>query len=227
MCPHADAGWTDLDADGDIDLHDAALFAVLFGRQYFDYGPHREDAEAERLAMPLTQELRVPDYEYERVHRDLGLIREAYPDLSGVVDTPGIAGSALWVRLVSPEDRDGFDEMNAFFVVTSDHEFGFSPGLHGLHFCDNLNTPILALVYEQLDEVEYAHTSGALCLDDGCCCQQIDVTRFDNLFRYAFYYLSGLSPQGGVCYQTRTLETDEAGAVSLVGCSDTCLGGCP
>lgn len=220
VCNTQAASAFDTDNDGDVDLRDYSRFATAFLQEYFDYGQHREDPEAERLAIQLSGELRAPDDVYERVRRDLEILRQLYLDLQGAFDTPEYGSGSLLVRLVSPTNREMFDALNAFFLVTSDYQFHNDPGLHLLQFCDELNAPVLALVYEGLDEVQYAEPDWVYCTD-GSCRWQIEVSRSMTLYRYTFNYASG------ICWRTRVLETDDTGQVLLVSCADSCLGECP
>ncbi len=224
VCDPQAASAFDTDGDNDVDLRDYARFATSFLREYFDYGPHREDPEAERFAMQLSGELRAPDEVYERVHRDLAAIRQLYPELQGVTDFQEFVGDYLFVRLVSNNDRDMYDALNDYFLVTSDREFEIVPGLHGLRLCDNINAPVLAARYEELDEVQYAHPDFPACID--CCGSQIYVTESGLYHRYTFYYAYDTDECFG-CWRARVLDTDEAGTVTQVNCTDSCLGECP
>jgi len=65
----------------------------------FDYDPHRDDQEAEMVVIRTTGGFRAPDEEYERVRRDLALIREAIPFLESVVDQPEWTPNRMPVNL--------------------------------------------------------------------------------------------------------------------------------
>ncbi len=213
------------DGDDDVDLRDYSRFATAFLREYFDYGPHRADPEAERLAMQISPELRAPDDVYERVRRDLAIMRANYADLQWASDTPDFEGDRLLVRLVSPADHEMFDQWTAFLLVTRDYSNRNDPGLHFLAFCDNLNIPALVRAYEQLDEVQYAGPSFLICLF-GCCVSQIELSESSVGYHYKFFYPANPEDCSG-CYRTRVLDVDEAGSVAHISCSDSCLAECP
>ena len=227
VCDPQAASAFDTDGDNDVDLRDYSRFANAFLTEYFDYGPHREDPEAERFAIQLSGELRAPDEMYERVHRDLALVRQLYSDLQGVSDTPEYVGDHLLVRLVSANNRGMFDTLNAFFLVTYDYQYHGDPGLHLLRFCDDLNAPALALNYEDLDEVQHAEPDWVYCTY-GCGPSNIDVSQSVTHYRYTFNYVSqNPANPSESCWRTRILETDDSGQVLQMSCTDSCLGECP
>lgn len=216
----------DVDQDGDIDLLDISKFVVSFGNTYFDYGPYRDDKEAEYLAINLTGELRAPDHEYERIHRDLLLMSAQLPELASVRDWRGYGNRHLLVRLLDKDDRDEFDRLNLFYVGAS---VNIVSGLYLIGYCDTLDAPLLAVSYEQLDEVDHATPSYIGCTDSSCCEETIAIqVSNSSLFRYDFSYTYP-SPEGELCYcwRERTIETDMEGEITLVSCSDSCLPFCP
>jgi hypothetical protein len=125
------------------------------------------------------------------------------------------------------EVHKDYDQLNIFYISISDWQSHISPEMHAPYFCDYLNPIVLAEVYEEVNEVLDAFPLTLLCLDNMSCCCQIAVTRFNDLFRYAFYYPFGPAPDYGFCWQTRTFETDDVGSLSQVACTDSCFGECP
>jgi len=90
------------------------------GPGLFDYGPHRDNLEAEVLAMELTGELRAPDEPYERILRDLALIRQRYPFLeSEIHGLPWMPGQ-LFVRLEPAGTWPEYEALNAYYQVIED-----------------------------------------------------------------------------------------------------------
>lgn len=219
----------DFDHDGDVDLADVALFAQKFDNIYFDYGAHREDKEAEHLALKLTDALRAPDVEYERIHRDLALMREEYTELLEVFDSGQPPDNGLFVRLFTNDDRDEFDALNEFYLFTWDEQYTIVEGLHYLEFCDVLNPYPLGGIYAALSEVKYAYSNGVGCIPP-CCWTRIVVERFLDVFSYdfSFYYAPPTDPENiCACWRNRVIETDNAGKVVQVSCEDGCLPECP
>lgn len=214
----------DLDADGDVDLHDYSLFTLAFGEEYFDYAPYREDEEAEWLAIVLSGELRAPDEEYERIHRDLALIRAEYPQLSTVVDSPDYHPKKLGVWLIEGMAREGYDALNRFFQVVSDRTFDIVPGYQVLTFCGSINARALEQIYEDLPEVEDAYPQWFINLGAP---RDIDVTRMDDVYIYTFRPAYSVETPG-LCLRVHITGTDSAGAVISIFCMDSCgLYWCP
>lgn len=135
------------------------------GPQYFDYGPHRDDPEAERLAMKLTAQLRSPDEEYERIRDDLWLIRLTHQLLWQVGDEGSYADDQLVVDLDQGLPWTGFHDLNAYYQVVGEEVILDDTYL--LTFCDNINADELASIYEALPEVVYAEPNFVVgCVDE-------------------------------------------------------------
>jgi hypothetical protein len=226
-CPLELRASADIDVDGDVDLADVALFAQKFSNSYFDYGPYRENKEAEHLALKLTGALRAPDFEYERIHRDLALLGEAFPELAGIGDFPQTSNDFV-VRLFSNENRAKFDLLNDFYLITQDQEYDFSPDLHVISFCDIINPVALGFIYTASSEVDYAG-AGAVGCPLACCTSRIDIESESELFHYDMSFHYGEPPQGQICgcWRRRILQTNETGEVVQVFCEDECLPQCP
>jgi hypothetical protein len=214
---------SDLDQDGDVDLADVALFAQKFDNTYFDYGPSREDKEAEHLAIKLTGELRAPDYEYDRISRDLVLMGQNFPDLVGIGDFRRISDNGLWVQLYSDYDRDEFDLLNTHYLTTR-HEQYF-PRVHFVEFCDVINPAALDPIYSESSEIEFAYPSISGC--PGCCGGTININEEPDGFRYELDFTYDPDTDVCGCWRFRILRVNEAGDVIQVSCEDGCLPECP
>jgi len=162
-CDPIEFARADLDEDGDVDLADVAKLLPYVGQEYFAYGPHRENLEAEMLAMDVTGQLRAPDQEYERIRRDLALIRATYPQLQQVIDDTDYVPNQLMVGLDNNLPHDGYKALNEYYLVVSEQIY-YSFRL--LTFCDNLNAPVLAPQYAALPEVQWAEPNGLIGIDD-------------------------------------------------------------
>ncbi|MCH8150451.1 MAG: FG-GAP repeat protein, partial [Planctomycetes bacterium] len=180
------------------------------GPEYFDFGPHRLDSEAERLAMQVSWELRAPDDEYDRIRSDLSLIREAFPMLDAVVDDPGYAPDQLIVRLSSSGSLPSYEDMNTYYQVVEDSLLG-GTDTHLLTFCDNLNAPVLSAEYTALPGVLYAEPNLAIGTDD-----EITITLLGGVRRYTI--VDGFHDcfDGCDCERTWVIDVDEAGDVTLI-----------
>jgi hypothetical protein len=197
----------DLDADGDADLRDLALFAPHFDARYFNYGPRRDNLEAEMLAMALSGKLRAPDAEYERILRDLQLIRAAYPQLETVIDDPDYAPNQLLVGLEG-EPPAGYAAFNQYYLVVDEEIHSW---WRVLTYCDNLNAEVLALEYAALPGIDWAEANFAIGIDDYITIQVLATT-------YRYHIDDGFWDcfDGCDCHREWVIDVDESGTVTLV-----------
>jgi hypothetical protein len=195
-----------------------ALAQCQTGPEYFDYGPHRDNPEAEQLAMYMSGEIRAPDYEYDRIRGDLALIRAAYPVLEDAVDDPDYVRDELIVSLYPEMPTTGYEEMNVYYQVIDEeiHVWGSV-----LTFCDSVNAPVLALEYETLPEVEYAERNSYIGHDDWITIDVLGVVwryEIDDGFHDCY--------DGCDCHREWIIDVDEAGLVSLVNYDEYGWGWC-
>ena len=209
----------DMDGDGDVDLHDLALFATSFGGEYFVYGPHRDDRDVELLAIEISGELRAPDALYSRIHGDLLRIREAYPETSIVQHRPLYHPTRLIVQLESGELVRVLEPLNRYYQADVFWSSQIFPGEHGLQFCDNLNMPLIATEYQQVDGVLRAEIGYAIGGGDW-----IEIEFFDAFARYTLVDGSGDCPAGCTCERVWIVDVLDTGDVTLV--SYTTYGDC-
>lgn len=199
----------DLEGDQDVDLADVARLAPYFKDLYFFYGPRRDNLEAEQLAMNLTGALRAPDVEYERILRDLELIRTAYPNLVSVSDDIDYAPNQLIVGLAAGQPLEEYAAQNAFYQVTEeDHLFG---DWWVLSFCDNLNAVTLSGVYTALAAVEYADPNHLIGTDD-----VITISVLGTTYRYTIDDGFWDCFDGCDCHRVWVLDVSQLGGVNLV-----------
>ncbi|NNF43480.1 MAG: hypothetical protein HKN62_10630 [Phycisphaerales bacterium] len=153
----------DLDGSGDVGFTDLLTVLSAWGPCLFEYGPVRDNPEAEQIGLEILGPggaLVLDDTRYERIDRDLGLIRKAEPGLAGEIHTPAWAPNRIIVRRVAGADLEAYDALNAFFQITDeDHLFS---DWYVLSFPGNLNIPALALVYTDLDAIDLAEPDGLI-----------------------------------------------------------------
>jgi len=198
----------DLDGDGDVDLHDASLMSKLAGFTYFDYGPSRNNLEAELLAMAVSRQLRAPDTEYDRILRDLDLIREEYNDLRSVIDDEDYVPTEMLVGVDDTVPLDDYHTLNEFYGVLDEEIHTF---YRLLTFCDNLNMPELGPKYETVPGINYAEPNYWIGIDDYITIEVIgDVYRYniDDGFLDCF--------DGCDCHREWLIDVDQAGTVTLI-----------
>jgi len=148
--------YADVERDGDVDLRDAAAFQNVYTDDYFDYGPYLEDKEAERIAIDFTDELKAPLPLYERVRRDLLTIRAEFPEYEDWVYQGAYDARRLIVSPVDGEWGSALEELARYYQA---RVLRCGDGWCGLSFCDQLNIEVMAALWEELPEVDYATPS--------------------------------------------------------------------
>jgi hypothetical protein len=142
----------DVNDDDVVDFVDLLDVLTAWGPCNFDYEPLQDDAEAEQIGLEMLGAegpLRMPDDTYDRIDRDLELIRIAEPTLASencticgyddAIHSPAWAATKLLVRKVPKAPPDDYEAFNACFdVVREDHLFG---DVYVLHFPHALNAP--------------------------------------------------------------------------------------
>jgi len=209
----------DLDGDSDIDLHDVAQWAILVGQSYFAYGPHRDDREAEMLAMEVSRELRAPDAEYERIVRDLMLIRALYPELATAIDDADYVPNELLVSVDDTQLLDDYYALNEYYLVVEEEIHSF---FRVLTFCDNLNMPELAQIYTACQNVDYADPNWMIGIDDF-----ITIRVFGEIYRYSIDDGFWDCFDGCDCHYLWVIEVDAAGTVELISYREQGESWCP
>jgi hypothetical protein len=208
-CDAAQVARGDFDVDLDLDMRDYAALMRRAGQVSFDYGPERGNLESEQLAMHVSGQLRAPDAEYDRILRDLGLIRAAYPALVMVIDDMDYAPNQLIVNLVAGAPQEGYEALNEFYFVTNIDPL-FSTW-YVLTFCGNLNANALAPIYAALAEIQFAEPNGFIGTDD-----QITVAPGPSVWRYSIDDGFHDCFDGCDCHRLWTIDVDEAGVVTLI-----------
>lgn len=206
-CDPATFDRSDLETDGDVDLRDFAALALLVDETYFDYGPRRDNLEAEMLATDLTGELRAPDVEYDRILGDLALIRAAYPELTDVIDDPDYAPNQLLVG-IDARAAGSIDALNEFYQVTDQQ---IHDTWRVLTFCDNLNPETLGVIYDALSQVDWAGPNYLYGIDDYITIEIIGTTwryHIDDGFWDCF--------DGCDCHRDWVIDVDGIGNVKLI-----------
>jgi hypothetical protein len=151
-CPGCPA---DFDGNDAVDVFDLLELLGDWGPCVFDYGEPRENAEAEQIGLEMLGAggpLVVPDPIYDRVVRDLALIRTDQPALTDEPHVMAWAPNELVVKLVPDEPLDEYQVLNLYYEVTDEyHLFG---DWWVLTFARNMNVPAMAGIYAAIDAVE-------------------------------------------------------------------------
>lgn len=200
----------DFDGNGRVTLRDFAALANRMALPYFDYGPHRENREAEMLAIVLSEEIRAPDDLYDRIAGDLGLIREELPELEEVVNLVPYSPNELLVGLEHGASDDILDELNAFYRVSAVREI--QPiSVFILTFCDTLNAQVVKAPYQAIPEVRFAEPDETF--GDG---NHVTVFPMASAYRYVFDEGYGDCRLGCLHHRIWTIEVDEGGTVTFI-----------
>ncbi len=218
-CDPEQFGRADLTGDGDVDLADTAALATRMGQTYFDYGPHRDNLEAEMLAMDLRQALRAKETDYQRIQRDLALIRAQYAQLKDVIDDTDWVPKQLMLKLVAGQPTAGYQALNRFYQVVREEVYSWGIVLT---FCDNLNAEVLALEYAALPEVQWADPNHLIGIDD-----YIIVTDLGE--RWEYWIDDGFMDcfDGCDCHREWILQVDTVGTVYLISYREWGMPWCP
>jgi hypothetical protein len=207
-CSPAQWPRADLEGDNDVDLRDYGELMQLAGTAYFNYGPRRDNLEAELLAMELRGTLRAANADYNRILRDLGLIRAAYPELATVIEDPEYVPNQLIVKLIDGQPTGGYEALNSYYQLVNEEIYSWG---RVLTFCDNLNAAVLAEEYDSLPEVQYANPNWMIGYDD-----EITVTDAGLAFNYLIDDGFWDCFDGCDCHRVWTFNVDWAGHVVLV-----------
>lgn len=211
-------GPADLDGDGVVGASDLAALLGGWGPcPAFQHNPPADDPEAEQIALeilgPTGPLLPVPA-EYERIKRDLALIRASTPSLADEPHSPEWAPDRLLVKVLQNVPRESYLCLNSYYGVVKE-DFLFSSGggdWYVIVFAGNVNVEALAQVYAQAPEVELAEPVGLVGgqnfwrpMDEGA-----GVWRWfiDDGFWDCF--------DGCDCHEYWTFTTDAAGTVEVV-----------
>lgn len=161
----------DFDEDGDVDLDDYDGFesSVTGPTEYFDYGPSPlPNFEAELLALETGPDLFADLVMYERIKRDLALIRDFQPDAAGAQHDPTWLPDEMIVFVLDDLPRCEFDALNVLFQVTAvDFLFQSGGGIwYVVHYPGRMRIPVLTGFYETLPEVGFAEPNFLIGTDD-------------------------------------------------------------
>lgn len=159
VCPDCDG---DFDGNGVIDGADLGELLAHWGPlPVFDFGPTYPDDEAWQIALELAGPggpiIADPD-QYERIDRDLDLIRAEVPALANQGHTPAWSPLSLIVGVLVGQPLDDFHCLNEYYQLDALYELFEFEGvqMYVLAFPHKLNPEALATVYATLPEVQFA-----------------------------------------------------------------------
>ncbi len=150
----------DVNGDGSVNVLDLLAVINAWGPCLFNYGTVYANAEAQQIGLeslgpagPLT----LPQSLYDRIDRDLGLIRANTPALVTQQHSMAWVPNQLLVSVSNPLNQD-YLCLNRFYQVTSIQPL-FSTW-YTLTFAGKSNIPALAQAYMSSGAVTYAEPNG-------------------------------------------------------------------
>ncbi|MHC5023364.1 MAG: hypothetical protein ACYTGG_05565 [Planctomycetota bacterium] len=155
----------DFDGSGTVDITDLLHLLSQWGPCVFDYGPPRDHAEAWQISLEQlgpTGPLLAPDAAYDRIVRDLNVIRFFYPALGGQTHTKAWNPNELIVKVLDALPHDEYESLKTCYDVI-DEEFLFNSGggaWYVLTFSGWCNVEAMAPVFAAAPEVEFAEPNG-------------------------------------------------------------------
>jgi hypothetical protein len=154
----------DVDQSGIVDVMDLLEVINAWGACVFDFGPAYTNAEAHQIGLEMlsNSQLTLPQATYDRIERDLGLIRTAYPALADQSHSMAWAPNQMLVAIQPGQPLAEYECLNAFYQVI-DEDFLFSGGSgswYVLTFAGKINVEALMQQYAALQEVNFAEPNG-------------------------------------------------------------------
>ena len=153
----------DVNGSGVVDIDDVFQVLADWGPCLFEYGEPYQNTEAEQIGLEMLGAygpLLLAQETYDRIARDLDLIRADYPALLGEIHSMAWAPNQLVIKLFEGAPLDVYEMYNSYYqVIDEDNIFGT---WWVLTFAGNLNVAALALEYAALDAVDISEPNGLI-----------------------------------------------------------------
>jgi hypothetical protein len=207
----------DVNCSGNVDVEDLVDVILAWGPCVFDYGPQYPNAEAHQIGLEMlgaNGPLTLSQAQYDRIDRDLGLIRAAYPALASETHTLAWAPNQMIVAVFQKADTTALECLNTFYQETeTDLLFSsFGVDYYVVTVAAKVNVPGLCAIYAEAPEVNFAEPNGLVGgqnfweptdMGNGTWRWNID-DGFHDCF------------DGCDCHRLYTIDVDAAGVVTLV-----------
>ncbi|HWB19781.1 MAG TPA: hypothetical protein VG711_05735 [Phycisphaerales bacterium] len=151
----------DTNGDNQVNIDDLTSVILSWGQCTFQYQADFPNAEAEQIGLEFlgsTGPLLLPQSTYDRIVRDLSLIRAAYPDLADQTHTPAWAPNQLIVSVTQSLSHENYQCLKTYYQVT-DESLLFSFGgtdYYVITFAGHVNVVRLASIFAEAPEISSA-----------------------------------------------------------------------
>lgn len=208
---------SDLNGDGHVNAADLGALLGSWGGCTFTYNPPVKNQEAEQIGLEMLGAggpLLLPTADYERIDRDLGLIRAAYPGLASQFHTMAWAPNQLIVKVLIAVPPSEYPCLKTYYGVTDELLIFTSGGgnWYVLTFAGNSNVETLASIFAAAPEVEFAEPNGLFGGENFYTPQNLG----DGIWRWTIDDGFWDCFDGCDCHRFYIIDVDAAGAVSLV-----------
>lgn len=207
----------DVNGSGLVDVNDLLLVIQAWGPCVFDFGPVYPNAEAHQVGLEMlgtVGPLTLGQAQYDRVERDMALIRKAYPALASQTHTLAWAPNQFIAALIQGQSTAVFDCLNAYYQMVEIDPLFSSGGQDWVVviLAGKFNVPRMCDIYAALPEVNFAEPNGLVggqnfwkpsIMINGSWRWEID-DGFHDCF------------DGCDCHRLYTLEVDAAGSVTEI-----------
>ena len=160
---HCEGCVEDLDGDGVVSTHDLLELFSGWGPTVFEFAVGQDDAEAQQIAIEMLGaggHLNAPSEVYERVVRDLDLIREAVPGLARQAHSPAWVANQMIAQILENESQQEYICLNEYYqVIDLDNLFS---NWWVITFADNINILALIPIYTEAPAVNFAEPNGII-----------------------------------------------------------------
>lgn len=153
----------DLDSDGNVATSDLLTLLSGWGPTLFAFADGQDDAEAQQIAIEMLGTggpLNVPTDIYDRVDRDLDLIRAAVPELVGQVHSPAWLPNQMIAQILEDESQQEYLCLNEYYqVIDLDNLFS---NWWVITFDGKINIKALIPIYTEAPAVNFAEPNGLI-----------------------------------------------------------------
>ncbi len=153
----------DINGDGEVGAADLAALLASWGSCAFDFGDDYSNAEAEQIGLEQlgpAGPLLVAADDYERIDRDLDLIRTFEPNLASQFHSMAWVPDELLVGLIKGESEQEYLCLNEYYQVINIQLISQGLQLYLLTFADKLNIEALGPIYAEAPNVNYGEPNG-------------------------------------------------------------------